>query len=380
MKAFKFKLYNHKRNRHLIKQIEIAAEIYNHCIALHKRYYRRYGKYLNLYQLKKQITKLKKLSQYAHWNNLGSQAIQDVVIRIDKAYQLFFSEQQKGNKKINPPTFKKRRKYKSFTLTQAGYKLLEGNSIRIGKYIYRYFKSREIEGKIKTLTVKRDQVGDLYIVVVTDCETTPEVVSPTGKIVGFDFGLKTYLTASSGNDIQSPLFFKQGQKDVQKANKVLSLKQKGSNNRRKAHQYLAKVHRRIANQRDDFQWKLANHLTTEYDVLCFETLNLKGMQSLWGKKVNDLAFYSFLEKIKYQAATKGKKVIFINRFYPSSKTCSVCGYINKGLQLRNRFWQCPDCTTHLNRDRNAAINIQRVGSSTLGGDNVRPAITVGGYQ
>jgi len=379
MKAFKFKLYKHKRNKHLRNQIELASEIYNHCIALHKRYYHRYGKYLNLYQLKKHITKLKKLSQYAHWNNLGSQAIQDVVIRIDKAYKLFFSERKKGNKKINPPTFKKRRKYKSFTLTQAGYKLLKGNAIRIGKYTYRYFKSREIEGNIKTVTIKRDRVGDLYIVFVTDYETTPEVVSPTGKIVGFDFGLKTYLTASDGNDIQSQLFFKQGQKEIQKANKRLSLKQKGSNNRHKAHQHLAKVHHQIANQRNDFQWKLANQLTSEYDVLCFENLNLKGMQTLWGKKVNDLAFYSLVAKVKYIAAVKGKTVHCIDRFYPSSKTCSHCGYIHQKLQLRDRFWQCPNCARYLNRDKNAALNIKRVGTSTLGGGNVRPAITVGSH-
>jgi len=380
VKAFKFKLYNHKRNRHLVRQIEIAAGIYNHCIALHKRYYRRYGKYLNLYQLKKHITKLKKRPKYTHWNNLGSQAIQDVCIRIDKAYQLFFSERKKGNKRINPPTFKKRRKYKSFTLTQAGYKMLNGNYLRIGKHTYRYFKSRDIEGNIKALTVKRDAVGDLYIIAVTDASSSHKVVSRTGKSVGFDFGLKMFLTASDRTDIESPLFFKRSVNRIKQANRKLSKKKLSSNNRKKARINLAREHRRIANQRNDFHWKLSNHLTDEYDYLFFETLNLKGMQSLWGRKINDLGFYSFLQKVRYCGDKKGKVVHFIDRFFPSSKNCSNCGVIYQGLELRQRQWTCDDCGVTHDRDRNASINIHRAGASALGIDSVRPSIKDGYCQ
>jgi len=378
MKAFKFKLYNHKRNRHLVQQIKIAAGIYNHCIALHKRYYRRYKKYLNLYRLKKHITKLKKRPKYTHWNNLGSQAIQDVCIRIDKAYQLFFSEHKKGNKTIRPPTFRKRRKYKSFTLTQAGYRILNGNYVRIGKHTYRYFKSRDIEGNVKTLTIKRDSVGDLYVIITTDVNTSSEeVTSRTGKSVGFDFGLKMFLTASDGTDIESPLFFKRSINRIKQANRMLSTKRRASNNRRKAALNLAKEHRRIANQRSDFHWKLANQLTDEYDYLIFETLNLKGMQRLWGRKINDLGFYSFLQKVQYYADKKGKVVHFIDRFFPSSKLCSDCGVIYNELELRQRQWTCDSCGTTHDRDRNASVNIHRAGASALGIDGVRPTTKVG---
>jgi len=378
VKAFKFKLYNHKRNRHLIRQIEIAAGIYNHCIALHKRYYRRYKKYLNLYQLKKHITKLKKRSKYAHWNNLGSQAIQDVCIRIDKAYQLFFDEHKKGNKTIRPPRFRKRRKYKSFTLTQAGYRILNGNYIRIGQHTYRYFKSRDIKGNVKTLTIKRDSIGDLYIIITTDINPqSEEVTSRTGKSVGFDFGLKMFLTASNGTDIESPLFFKQSINRIKQANRRLSTKRRASNSQRKARIHLAKEHRRIANQRNDFHWKLANQLTDKYDYLIFETLNLKGMQRLWGRKINDLGFYSFLQKVQYYANKKGKIVHFIDRFFPSSKLCSGCGVIYNELELRQRKWTCDSCGTTHDRDRNASLNIQRAGASALGIDSVRPTTKVG---
>jgi putative transposase len=367
MKAFKFKLYNHQRNRHLKKQIEIAAEIYNHCIALHKRYYRLYGKYLNVNKLKIHLTKLKKLSKFTHWNKLGSQAIQDVVERIDRAYKLFFSEHKKGNQKIRPPTFKKRSRYKSFTLKQAGYKLLQGNHIRIGERIFRYFKSRESEGNIHALTVKRDRVGDLYIIAATDANTHPEISATTGKTAGFDFGLKTFLTVSDGTVIESPQFFSKGQKEVRKANRSLSRKQKGSKNRKKANLHLARVHRRIAFSRDDFHWKLAEQLTNEYDILCFETLNLDAMKRLWGKKVSDLSFYSFLQKVKYLAQGKGKRVVFVDQWFASSKICSVCSFKHENLLLKERVWTCPKCQTHHHRDLNAAINIGRAGASALRG-------------
>ena len=371
MKAYQFKLYNHKRNRHLKRQIHLAASIYNHCIALHKRYYRLYGKHLDAHRLKVHLTKLKKLERYAHWNQLGSQAIQDVVERIDRAYKLFFSNLKTG-RTSSPPSFKKRIKYKSFTLKQAGYKLLQGNYIRIGKRIYRYFKSRDIEGNPKTLTVKRDALGDLYIIIVTDAETQIENVSTTGKSVGYDFGLKTFLTASDGNDVEAPLFFKSGLNTIRTANKQLSHKKRGSHHWKRARLNLARKHRKIANQRNDFHWKLANRITDEYDFIFFEDLNLKGMQSLWGKKITDLGFYSFLQKVKYKAETKGKHVGFIGRFYPSSKTCSDCGFVFKALELRQREWACSECGVIHDRDRNASVNIFRVGASTLGLGDVRP--------
>ncbi len=374
MKAYRFKLYRHKRNKHLKRQINLAAEIYNHCIALHKRYYRRYGKYLNVYQLKKHLTKLKKLEKYAHWNQLGSQAIQDVVLRIDKAYQVFFSNLKAG-RKTAPPSFKKRIKYKSFTLTQAGYKLLHENYIRIGKHIYRYFKSRDIEGHPKTLTVKRDALGDLYIIIVTDAETKIENVPRTGQSVGFDFGLKTFLAASDGNDVESPLFFKQRLNTIRTASFELSTKKRGSRNRERARLNLARKHRKIANQRDDFHWKLADRITDDYDFIFFEDLNLKGMQSLWGKKITDLGFYSFRQKVKSYAEIKGKTVRHIDRFYPSSKTCSDCGFVFKALELRQRKWTCPDCGVIHDRDRNASINILTVGASTVGLGDIRPLST-----
>ena len=213
MKTFCFKLYHSEHNYNLMKQINIAGLVYNHCIALHKRYYRLYGKYIIAYQLMKHLTKLKRTKRFAYIRKLGSQAVQNVVERIDRAYTLFFAN-VKRKVKSSPPKFKSVRRYKSFTLKQAGWKLDEATGkIRIGKKWYGYFQSRKIEGKVKTVTVKRDAVGDIYIYLV--CEIQSEQVElRTGRSVGLDFGLKTFLTGSDGHDIKSPYFFMQNIKII----------------------------------------------------------------------------------------------------------------------------------------------------------------------
>ncbi|NLK00098.1 MAG: IS200/IS605 family element transposase accessory protein TnpB [Clostridia bacterium] len=371
MKTYSFKLYHAKRNKKLHRAINISGNIYNHCIALHKRYYRMYGKHLNMYKLQRHITKLKKTDKFSFWNMLGSQAIQDITQRIDRGYRLFFRNLKQGIRTA-PPSFKKVRKYKSFTLKQAGFKLGDDNHIKIMGQGYRYHKSREIEGKIKIVTIKRDPLGDIYIYLV--CETEEATVKPrSGKSVGLDFGLGTFLTTSDGNKIESPLFFKEGSKEIRKLNRSLSRKKKGSANRKRARFDLARGHKRIANRRRDFHFKLAKELSEAYSCICIEDLNLKGMQRLWGKKVSDLGFADFVRILEHQCHKTGTELIKIDRYYPSSKTCSSCGHVLEKLSLSTRTWTCPDCKAKHDRDRNAAINIHRVGASTFKGEVVRPA-------
>ncbi len=373
MKTLKFKLYEHKKNRYLKRIINAAGVIYNHCIALHKRYYRMWGKHLNCAKLQSHIAKLRKRNPF--WQLVGSQGTQDICQRIEKAYQLFF----KHNKScVRPPTFKKVKKYKSFTLKQAGYKFIGGNRIKIGQRIYQFCKSREIQGKVKTLTIKRTPLGELFMVLVVDEKQASYVKPATGKIAGFDFGLKTFLVCSDGSKIDSPQFFKQSIKDIKAASKQHSKKFKGSTNRERARKNLVRKHEKIVNRRRDWFWKLAHQLTDKFDVLCFETLKLKGMQRLWGRKICDLAFGEFLQRLEWIAKKKNKLVVYIDQWYPSSKTCSSCGYLLESLNLSVREWRCPCCQKVNGRDENAAINIQAVGASTVRlGDvsRAKPAIT-----
>lgn len=371
--TYKYKVYTQNRN-HTVrfnKQLSTACWVYNHCIALHKRYYSLYHKTLSANKLKVHLTKLKRQKKYQQWNNLSSQSIQQIAEKIDDGYKKFFKKQAK-----RPPTFRSWRKYKSITFKNSGWSL-NGNEFVINSIglKLRFHKSRELDGIIKTVTVKKDAVGDLWLCFSLDnvlCQT--QIQPKTGKAAGFDFGMKMFLTVSDGQEKPSPQTLLQNLDELRKVSRHFSRKKKGSASRKKAKVQLEKLHRKIANQRDDFQWKLANDLVKEYDVLCFEDLNMRGMQMLWGRKISDLAFAAFMNKVEYLAAKHGREVKKVDRFYPSSKTCGCCGSVYKELTLNDRSWTCPSCNTTHDRDLNAANNILMVGTSTMEGGIIRPAL------
>jgi putative transposase len=373
-KTYKFKLYRAKKNKHLHQQINIAGLVYNHCIALHRRYYRLAGKSLSQYDLMKHLTKLKKLPKYAHWQQVGSQAIQDIVQRIDRAYNLFFGNlKRKGSPvrvKTAPPSFKKVKRYSSFTLKQAGWKLLEGNRIRIQGTVYKYSKSRDIPTSVKTVTVKRDTLDNLYLYFVVQEEIDQTNQAMTGNSAGFDFGLKTFLTTSDEQEIESPLYYHQAMTTLRQAQQNLARKVKFSGGWKKARSRVTRIYQRVVNRRRDWFFKLAHELTDRYDQLFFEDLAMKGMQVLWGRKVGDLARSEFMGILQYIASTKGKVVHFVNRFFPSSKMCAACDHI-QALNLSDRRWVCDGCGAIHDRDFNAAVNIHREGASSLRVGRVR---------
>ena len=361
MKTYCYKLYKSERNEKLHKQINAAGLIYNHCIALHKRYYKIFKKNLNKNKLQHHLVKLKKLSQFSYLLEIGSQAVQEITDRIERAYKLFFKN-LKRKIRCSPPGFKKVRKYKSFTLKQSGWKLDETtHTLTVNEQNYRYFQSRRVSGKIKTVTIKRDSLGDIYVYFATDAKDF-KVIERTGKKVGYDFGLKKFLTASDEEDVESPLFFELNSKSIKQACRKLSRKVKGSNNRRRAKLDLARKYKKSVNQRHNFHFKLAHRLCIEYDTICIEDLNVKAMQKRYGRKIGDLAFSEFVEILKYEASKFGTEIIEVNRYFASSQICHCCGYQNAEVKNLNiREWICPKCGAKHDRDRNAAINILNEG-------------------
>jgi putative transposase len=218
-----------------------------------------------------------------------------------------------------------------------------------------------ISGKVKTVTIKRDSLGDIYVYFVTDAKEL-EVETRTGKRVGFDFGLKKFLKASDGKDIESQLFFARNSKLIANACRNLSRKVKGSNNSRKSRLNLARLYKKTYNQRHDFHFKLARLLCLKYETICIEDLNLKGMQRLYGRKISDLAFSEFVAILKYEATKFGVKIVEVDRYFASSQICNCCGYKNSEVKdLKVRRWTCPHCGIEHDRDLNAAINILKNG-------------------
>jgi putative transposase len=347
IRNFKYKAYRSKHLKCLHEQINIAAWIWNHCIALQRRYYKLYGGYIGKYVLQKHIAKLRKRN--LQWQKLNSQSVQEIVERVDTAYQRFFKKIAK-----RPPKFKKARKFTSFVLKQSGWKL-DGNVLTIQKKRYKFSLSRELSGKIKRISVKRNKLSEVFFVFT--CETEPVHIERKGNaFVGIDFGLTTFLTLSDGTKILSPLFFKQSEEKIKKLHQRLSSRVKGSKNYLRALIALQREYINVANKRRDHHWKLAHLLCSKYAFIAIEDLNLEGMKRLWGKKVSDLGFAEFVEILKQVALKYNTQIQVIDRFYPSSKLCS-CGTKNDNLTLDQREWVCVSCGTIHNRDLLAANNI-----------------------
>jgi len=356
-KMYKYRLYRcDKKDRKLRHKLFVASTIWNHFIALQRRYYRLTGQYISLNRMNNHVLKLRKTRRFARWQALYSQACQDVCRRVDTAYQRFFTKLAKGR-----PRFKKARRYASFTFPQSGYQV-EGKTVTIDGVKYRFVKHREIGGHIKTLTVKRDSVGRWWLVFSVAEEITIGQAS-AGKSGGFDFGLKTFLTDDEDRPHSSPQVFASSIRKTRRLNRELSWKVEGSKRFHRAQHALAKHSAHVANQRRNHHFRLAHDLCDEYDVLYFEDLNLSGMKAMWGRKVSDLGFASFLDILAWVACKRGKQVVKIDRFAPTTKTCSGCGQKHH-LSLRDRTLHC-DCGLTIDRDHNAARNIKTVGTSTV---------------
>jgi putative transposase len=372
-RTFKYRLYHNRRNKRLHQRIDIAGIIWNHTVALQRRYYRLTDKYISRYRMQKHLARLRmKCPRFAHWKLLGSQTVQELAERHDKAYQRFFAYKRGEGPRHGRPRFKKVKKYSSFTLKQAGWKYEGGNRITIHGTTYKFSLSRPIEGDIKTVTIKRDNLGQLWVCFSVVMDVPEPVRASTGNIGGFDFGLKAFLTDHEGNEYHGPQFLKAELKEIARLNRELSRKQNGSNNRRKARWRLAKAHQRIANKRRDAHWKLAHELDTAFDVICLETLNVDGMKRMWGRKVSDLGFAEFVSILEQVAAKTGTTVVQIDRWEPTSQTCAACG-ARRDMPLSVRQFTC-ECGWSCSRDQNAALNILAAGASAAGRGDVRRSL------
>lgn len=356
--TYTYKLYRTKRTAKLDAMLREACFVWNHALALQKRYYSMYGKYIGATQMQKHFAK--RIAR----TRLHSQSVQEILQRLDLSYKRFFDHLSR-----RPPKYRKAREFSSIVYKQGGFKL-NGNVLVVNsiKQHFQFSFSRPYEGKIRQIRIKRSRLGEYYLYVVTDAVagSCSHGKSHKGASVGMDFGLKTYLTLSDGTRIDNPLFLKSGLKELRRKSRALSRCEKGSNHRKACRMDLERCHERIHNRREDWQWKMCHELCRRYDTICIEDLNLRGMTRLWGRKVNDLAFGLFVRKLEHVASKYGTEVVKVDRFYPSSKTCSVCQYVNELLSLRDRSWTCPSCGASHDRDLNASVNILRQGIASSG--------------
>ena len=361
MISYKYKIYRTKKTKHLDKMLRESCYVWNHALALQKRHYSLYHKYISYFDMRKHFSKRVKR------NLLTCHTMQEILDRLDKAFIRFFEHKAK-----RPPKFKKVSDFSSFVFTDAGY-ALHGNELTINKIkkSFKFSLSRPYDGKVKRVSVKRNKLGEYFVILCLDKEAEPYGKSHDGASVGIDFGLKKYMTLSDGREINNPQFLKADLQELRRRSRNLSKCKKGSNNHKRKKLELERLYRDIVNKRSDFQWKLAHDLCKRYDLICLEDLNLNGMGKRWGRKMSDLAHGDFVLKLEQVAKKYGVTIHKIDRFFPSSRLCT-CGYKNDRLSLRDRFWTCPKCGAFHKRDLFAAENILRQGIVELGSGSKSP--------
>ena len=359
--TYKFKAIASKTTtQNAERWLYLCQQLYN--VALEQRIlaYRRCGITLSAYSQSNELPELK--AECAEFKQVGSQVLQDVVERVGKAFQGFFSRLKKIGVRAGFPRFRSRFRYDSFTLKQAGWKL-DGRHLKIkGVGTFKLFLSREIQGRIKTITVRRDACGDWWICFSCD-EVPPRVYfEPQIDVVGIDVGLNAFCTDTEGEQIANPKYYRQAQGDLRRRQRKVARRKKGSHRRKKAVQELARAHRRVKNLRLDFLHKTANHYIQKFKTICVEKLNIRNMvkNRHLSKSISDAGWGTFVELLLCKAVEAGRVVLQVDP-KGTSQNCSSCGErVKKTLAVR--VHSCPHCGLELDRDENAARNIAARGA------------------
>lgn len=349
--------------------------VYNYFLNKSQEEYKNEKRYFNWFDAQKELTKLKKLEEYKWLNEVGNSCLNISLIHLDVAYKNFYKAiKEKKNYKLR---YKSKHVHRDSFTTQAADTTTKGvkdktvkinfteHKIKIPKLKswIKFRDSRIIDYKtIQNITIKRTPSGNYYASILFRVpKKTIDYQLDINKSIGLDFGLKSFITASTGEKIYSPEPLKKNLKKLARLARKHSKKKTNSKNREKARIRLAKQHEKISNIRKYWNHCLSKRLSDEYDFIFIEDLNIQGMQKLWGRKVSDIAWYQFVTFLNYKMLQKGKYCLKVDRYYPSSKTCNCCGYKKEDLSLYDRSWKCPVCNSLLDRDINAAKNILQEG-------------------
>jgi putative transposase len=350
--------------------LESCRWVYNETLATRKNTWEQEKKTLSLYDTNKLLPFWK--AEHPELVSVHSQVLQNVQERVDLAFKAFF-RRVKAGEKPGYPRFRGYGRYASFTFKQSGFEL-QGNSLLISKIgAVRIVLHRPIQGRVKTLTLQREAVGNWYACFA--CEVEPEPLPFNELEVGVDVGLESFATLSNGMKIDNPRFFRMEERELAKAQRKLSKAEKGTPARAKRRKAVQHVHQRIANRRKDFAHKLSREWVGSFGMISFEKLNIRNMlqNHCLAKSISDAAWNQLITYTTYKAENAGRVVVPVDP-RNTSRQCSRCGtMVEKSLSVR--VHQCPVCRLVMDRDENASHNILRLGLESLGVALEAPAFT-----
>ncbi len=371
--VYKFRLYPNEEQQELFsKYFGCSRVAWNKALELRENYYKEHRndkakKGLNYYDTARFLKELKQKEEYKWLKEANSQSLQQTLMDLDKAFKAFFKSISKY------PKYKRKSNKQSFRIPQ--FFNFADNLLylpKMGKGIKMEVHREFPKDKVRQLTITKTPTGKYFVsLVVDDRKEAPSkvmITSNPNKTIGIDVGLKDFAVLSNGIKIANPRHLQKAEGLLKLRQRALSRKKKGSNNRDKAKLMVAKTHERTTNKRNDFIHKVSTAITKRFDTIVIETLNIRGMKKNHNlaKAISNASWNKLFQSLKYKAEKQGKNVIEIGMFEKSSKTCSVCGHVNKGLTLKEREWECTNCNTLLDRDINAAINIRNFSLKQIG--------------
>lgn len=368
--TYKYRIYPTEEQKVIFsKHFGCCRFVYNYFLNREKEFYlnnkediesKRIKGHNTAFDNQKILTQLKKNKDFEWLKEVGSHSLGIALKNLEVAYNNFFKKRAKF------PKFKKKSHYQSYNIDNLTLYIEDGRvyipKIKEGVKIVEH---RPLEGKILNGTISKT-ADDKYFISITVEKEIEQFPVESNKI-GLDLGIKDFAVMSDGTKIPNPHFKKKEVKKLKKLQRALSRKKKDSRRREKCRIKLARKHSKITNKKNDFLHKLSSKLIHENQVICLENLNVKGMvkNHRLAESISECSWFEFTRQLEYKGKLYGRTVVKIDRFFPSSKTCSICGFIKDSLNLSERKWTCPKCRIEHDRDINAAKNILKQGLNSL---------------